>query len=545
LQKISGEMDYKSFLIQAVLFDFDGTLTKPGALDFSVIKTAIKCPDDQSVLEFIESLPIAEAKVEARSILERFEMEAAANSEPNDGAEDLIRYLLSKNIPIGIISRNSLESIERALLNFTGIRRSDFGVIISRDESVKYKPSGDGILLAARRLNVKAEDLLVVGDNVFDMHAGRNAKAVTVFLNNRPESRSATVDSDHTISHLEGLKKIVRLGLPLRAGKFPNDLLKKFFDQVSFDDPSMLIAPGIGEDTAAVSVEKDETMVLTTDPITFVTDSIGNYAVVINANDIATAGADPRWLLATFLFPSGVSASAVLKVLHELESVCRRKGIALCGGHTELTDAVKRPVVTGMLAGTVDRRNLKDKRNMRPGERILFTKAVAVEGTAIIAREFGSRLEERGMSEAEIEECKQMLSLISIMEEAGIAGRCKGVSAMHDVTEGGLATALEELSISGHHRIRIHTDRIPFFSQTKKVCRLLNIDPIGMIGSGSLLICCGEEDCEDLMKEIRQAGTDVTCIGKVLEEGQGIEAVKQGVPVDWPRFEVDEITRLY
>lgn len=216
-QKISAEMHSRPFSIRAVLFDFDGTLTKPGALDFSVIKTAIECPPDQSVLEFIEGLGEEKRKTEARTILKRFEMEAAANSEPNDGAEDLIHHLLSENLLIGIISRNSLESIERALLNFTGIERSFFRVIISRDESVKCKPSGDGILLAAQRLDVNVEDLLVVGDNIFDIHAGRDAGALTVFLNNKPKSRTPAADSDYTISRLEELRSIIRTGRFLSA----------------------------------------------------------------------------------------------------------------------------------------------------------------------------------------------------------------------------------------------------------------------------------------------------------------------------------------
>ncbi len=116
---------------------------------------------------------------------------------------------------------------------------------------------------------------------------------------------------------------------------------------------------------------------------------------------------------------------------------------------------------------------------------------------------------------------------------------------MHDVTEGGLATALDELSIAGGHRIRIDMDKVPVFPQTKKICRLLNIDPLGLIGSGSLLICCAKESYEDLLVQIQKADIDVTCIGKVMEKGQGIEAFNNNIPANWPCFEVDEINRLF
>ena len=347
------------------------------------------------------------------------------------------------------------------------------------------------------------------------------------------------------ISQLDQLKKIVRMSTPLPAGKLPNDLLREFLNQFDFNDPSILINPGIGEDTAAVDVEPEEVLVLKSDPITFATDAIGQYAVLINANDIATSGATPRWLLTTLLFPCGVTPSEIYKVIKELKDFCRRWKITLCGGHTEITDAVTRPVVTGMMAGTVARRKLIDKRNMAIGDRVLLTKGVAVEGTAIIAREFGDRLAELGLTDSEIERCRQFLANISIIPEAQTAAQSSATSAMHDVTEGGLATALEELSIAGRHRIKIDMDAIPVFAETRKICRLLGIQPLGLIGSGSLLICCREAGCKSLMETIRKSGIEISCIGEILDSGQGISAVEKGQSIDWPQFEVDEITRLF
>ena len=149
-----------------------------------------------------------------------------------------------------------------------------------------------------------------------------------------------------------------------------------------------------------------------------------------------------------------------------------------------------RPVVCGMMAGSVRKRDLIDKRRMRPGDRVLLTKGAAVEGTAIIARELGSRLRKLGMSAEKIESCRAYLDRISIIPEARQAARCPGTSAMHDVTEGGIATALEELSAAGGCRLRVDLDRIPVFPETRTICRLLGVHPLGLIGSGSLLICC-------------------------------------------------------
>jgi HAD superfamily hydrolase (TIGR01509 family) len=513
--------------IKAVLFDFDGTLTKPESLDLKVIKKAIGCPPDSYLLEYIEKLPSPEEQKQAYSVLDQFELQAAAEAKPNPGAEDLVQYLSSRDIRMGIISRNSGQSIRRALKNFKKIGPGDFDLIISRDAPVRPKPSGDGILMAAERLNVPAQQVLMVGDYVIDVQAGQKAGAITVLLDNPKLPVSPEVECDFRIKRLNEVEQIVRMGLPLPAGKLPNELLDEFLIQFSFEDPAVLISPGVGEDTAAVDVENEEVLVLKSDPITFATDSIGSYAVLVNANDIATAGATPRWFLSTLLFPVDTSAFAIRQVMAELSAVCRQWGITLCGGHTEITDAVSRPVVTGMMTGTVTRQRLIDKQNIRTGDRVLLT------------------LKRLGVPASDIANCRRFLDRIGILEEARIAGRTEGVSAMHDVTEGGLATALEELSVAGGHRIWVDMDKIPIYPETAKICGLLKIDPLGLIGSGSLLICCREYASEVLLQEIKNIGIPATIIGEVREAGPAIEAVRQHAPVPWPKFKADEITRLF
>ena len=531
--------------IRAVLFDFDGTLTRPDSLDLSKVKQAIGCPQNEYVLEFIRSIPDSTERKKAAEELNRFEMQAAQKARPNEGAEDLLQDLRLKDIRMGILTRNSKASTQRALRNFKRTSAGDFDLIITRDEPIRPKPSGDGIRMAAERLNVPVSEILMVGDFTLDVEAGRRAGAITVLLNNPRMPVPAETPCDFRIDRLREVKDIVRMGMPLPGGKLPNDLLHEFLNQFGFEDPSVLIKPGVGEDTAAVDVQSDEVLVLKSDPITFATDAIGKYAVLVNANDIATAGAAPRWFLSTLMFPTGTSAFIIQRVMEELSSVCRQTGITLCGGHTEITDAVTRPVVTGMMAGTIASSRLLHKQNMKAGDRILLTKGVAVEGTAIIAREFGQRLKRQGVAEADIVKCRRFLDHISVLKEAAIAGEVEGVSAMHDVTEGGLATALEELSIAGGCRIRINMENIPIYRETAKICGLLKLDPLGLIGSGSLIICCRRYSSDILLEKLTAEGISVAVIGEVREAGKGVEAVRNRQPTAWPVFEADEITRLF
>ena len=532
------------YRIDAVLFDFDGTLTRPGALDFSVIKAAIGCPDKTPVLEYMAGIDDPERRSEMAARLDRFELEGAAASVPNAGAAVIVAFIKKARLPLGVLTRNSRASVLRALENFTEVAPADIDVLITREDPARIKPSGEGVRLAARRLGVEPAHVLVVGDFVFDVEAGRRAGAMTVFLTNGG-ALPDDLESDFVIDSLTDLQPLITDGMALPAGKLPNDFLAELLSGYRIEDPSVIVGPSVGEDTAAVDIEGESVLVLKTDPITFATESIGRYAVSVNANDMATAGAAARWMLATLLLPVGFSRSRVRQIFEDLHDACAGQQITLCGGHTEITDAVRRPVVAGMMAGTIARKDLIRKGCMAPGDRVLVSKGVAVEGTAIIATEFRSLLLDRGMPADEIDACKRFQAMISILPEARAAWRVDGVSALHDVTEGGLATALAELSQAGGRGIRVRCEAIPVFPQTRRMAAILGIDPLGLIGSGSLLIGCRPDAAPRLIADLERNGIPVADIGTVLDAAPGIDARENGQPVPWPRFDVDEITRLF
>jgi hydrogenase expression/formation protein HypE len=544
MQTPVGPMNSDPYRIDAVLFDFDGTLTRPGALDFSVIKRTIGCPVDVPVLEFMAGIDDRAQRLNMTRALDRFELEGAAASQPNVGAEQLVDAITTAGLPVGILTRNSRASVIRALENFSTLSLVDIDVLITREDPVKIKPAGEGVLLAAQKMGVDPAHVLVVGDFDFDMQAGRNAGALTAYLTNGRPIPTA-LDCRFIVETLVDLEPILADGVALPTGKLPNALLGELLDYYRIKDPSVIVGPSVGEDTAAVDIHGQDVLVLKSDPITFATEAIGQYAVLINANDMATAGVDARWMLATLLLPRGFSRNQVRRIFADLNAACTTWSITLCGGHTEITDAVCRPVVTGMMAGTIDRTDLIQKRRMAANDRVLITKGVAVEGTAIIAAEFRELLLEKGMTDAEIDTCRRFQSMISVLPEARIAWTVGGVSALHDVTEGGIATALAELSQAGGRGFRIRRDRLPVYPETHRMSDILGIDPLGLIGSGSLLICCRPDCADRLRSEMEKAGIMVTDIGVVTGAGPGIDAVEKETPVVWPHFDVDEITRLF
>lgn len=207
-KKISGIQE-RGTVIKGVLFDFDGTLTLPGALDFPAIKREMDCPLNMPILEFLETVPTGQRE-RLSTILEAREEEAASNSSPNQGAEECLRGLKQKGLLLGILTRNSLKSVCGALNQFSHIREKDFDVIITRDDSLP-KPDPDGVLKAAKKMGLAPEELMVVGDFRFDIMAGKAAGAYTVLLTNGGKSVMAPGDPepDWIIDNLSKLIEIL------------------------------------------------------------------------------------------------------------------------------------------------------------------------------------------------------------------------------------------------------------------------------------------------------------------------------------------------
>lgn len=184
----------KGFYMKGVLFDFDGTLTRPGAIDFPAIKQTIGCPGDVAILEYIKSQP-PRKRVVLTEILEGYEAEAARLSIPNKGAEACLSTLRMRDVPVGIITRNSLKSVISALQQFEGSECHDFDVVITRGAALP-KPSPEGVFKAAAGMGCLAEELMVVGDFRFDVIAGKRAGAGTILLTNGGASTMAPGDPE-------------------------------------------------------------------------------------------------------------------------------------------------------------------------------------------------------------------------------------------------------------------------------------------------------------------------------------------------------------
>ena len=336
------------------------------------------------------------------------------------------------------------------------------------------------------------------------------------------------------------------------VGKLPADVLGRLLAQAPVLDERVVLGPGIGLDCAVIDLG-ERLLVFKSDPITFAVEDIGWYAVQVNANDIATTGATPRWFMITALLPEGRTSQSLLTTISEqVFSACRDLGISVIGGHTEITHGLERPILVGTLVGEVARGGLVTPRGASPGDKILLPKGVPVEATAILAGEFPERLRP-ALSEAEIVEAAGYLYRpgISIVKDARIAQKAGKVTAMHDPTEGGLASALWELAEACGYCLVVQPENVPIPSLSARICQVCGLDPLATIASGALLLTCAAADAPAICRALEAEGIPASVIGQIEEGPAAVWQASLAASTDpvgrqvFPRPDRDEIGKVY
>jgi hydrogenase expression/formation protein HypE len=323
--------------------------------------------------------------------------------------------------------------------------------------------------------------------------------------------------------------------------------MSRLLEFQGWPDERVVLGPQIGEDAAVIDFG-DRYLVAKTDPITFVSAEIGWYLVQVNANDLATTGAVPRWLLVTLLLPEGKTTPELARrIFAQIDAACRDLHIAVVGGHTEVTHGLDRPLAIGHMLGEVAKDRWITTGGARAGDDIVLAKGIAIEGTSIIARVKSDELQRRGYSQVWIARARDYLydPGISIVREAKLAVETSEVHAMHDPTEGGLATGLHELARAANVGIWVDGEAIPVWPECAALCAEFGLDPLGTIASGALLITMPHEQTPALLSAYQRAGVTCAVIGQVTAASQGLKWKSGAATIDLPRFDQDEITKLF
>jgi hydrogenase expression/formation protein HypE len=334
-------------------------------------------------------------------------------------------------------------------------------------------------------------------------------------------------------------------GLP--AGKLPAVMLNELLSQLPKPGRRLLTGPGVGEDAAVISFGATS-LVAKSDPVTFATDLIGWYAVNVNANDIAATGATPKWFLPTVLLPVGVTADVVESIFRQLMEAAASIGVELIGGHTEVTVGLPRPIISGTMLGEAPASGTLTTSGARLGDDIILTKGIAVEGASLLAREFGQRALKANVSEQTLETASNFLFSpgISVLKDAQIAVAAGTVTAMHDPTEGGLASALAELGHASGNGLIVDEDSVPVLPECSQLCDALGVDVWGLIASGALLITSTAESSHDIVAALESSDIAARVIGHMTDSGEpALIRRASGETPALPVFSRDEIARLF
>lgn len=319
--------------------------------------------------------------------------------------------------------------------------------------------------------------------------------------------------------------------LPL--GKISIDVLNAtVLKMTGASSPNIVTPLKAGLDFCAIKLSHGF-MVVSADPITGVSSEIGYYAVRVSSNDVATSGNRPQFAETVILLPQVSDAAALAVLAKQIDGAARDIGIAIVGGHTEVTPGLRRPIVVVTVFSFVEK--YVSSQDAQEGDSIMMTKTAGLEGTAAIARELNAS--ELVIPQKVARRANKFLDRLSVVDEAVASFKTGHVNAMHDCTEGGVLGAVYEMSLASGLGFELKESSVPVAQETKTICGRLGLDPLKLIGSGSLLISV-RNGKEKKVQSALSGVCEVTTVGRftrrerVLLRADGSESKVLSAPED-------------
>jgi hydrogenase expression/formation protein HypE len=307
--------------------------------------------------------------------------------------------------------------------------------------------------------------------------------------------------------------------MKLSYGKIPVDLLRAVvFKNLGIERPEVVLGPSAGIDGAVIEVG-NRSLIVSMDPITGALERIGWLAVNVNANDIATFGVEPAFLLSCILLPEGADQTIIETICPQMNEAAKELGMAIVGGHCEVTPGLTNPIIVGCAVGITEKGNYVTASGAKPGDKLVLTKSAGIEGTAILASDKEKELK-KATNANTLMSAKKLFNQVSVVKDAITAFKTGGVDAMHDPTEGGVAGGIYEMAEASNLGVEILEEKIPVRPETAEICRYFKIDPLQLVSSGTLLIAVKPKNADKVMENLRKARIQATVVGEFLEEPQ-------------------------
>lgn len=309
----------------------------------------------------------------------------------------------------------------------------------------------------------------------------------------------------------------------MRTGKISENVLKRsVLKRCTSKNDNMAQGPGIGQDCAIVRIEGQKEALLSTQAATGMEKGIWRMAVYSCANNLYSSGGRPLALTTAVVLPAAAKEEELRYIIDELNSACSELKIALCSGHTEVSEHVKDAVVTVTCFGVTETKALPTS-EIVPDLDLVMTGRAGLCGTALLARRHAEELKER-FPISLVEDACRFDQELSVKKAAELA-KYHGAAAMHDVSEGGIFGALWEMCESAKVGMEVDLRKIPIRQESIEICEIYGLNPYQMLSGGSLLIAV--KDGKRLVDFLSDAGVEASVIGwttdkkdKILKNGE-------------------------
>ena len=305
--------------------------------------------------------------------------------------------------------------------------------------------------------------------------------------------------------------------MKLPPGKVPVDILEEVvFKNLGVKHEEVVLGPSAGFDGAVIDMG-NKSLIVSMDPITGAIERIGWLAVSVNANDVATFGVEPAFFFSCILLPKKADRKTVETICVQMDKAAKQLGMAIVGGHCEVTPGLTNPIVVGCTMGITEKGNYVTAGEAKPRDKLILTKSAGIEGTAILASDREKQLK-RTMSTKTLQNAKGFYNQISVVKDAITAFKTGGVHAMHDPTEGGVAGGIHEMADAANLGAKILEEKIPIQHETAEICKFFKIDPLQLISSGALLISAKPEFAKNVIESLEKQQIHASIIGEFSKD---------------------------
>ncbi len=299
----------------------------------------------------------------------------------------------------------------------------------------------------------------------------------------------------------------------MRSGKISESVLtRSVLRKIKTEREEVVCGAGIGVDCAVLSFDDGEESVFATNPVSAPADMVCVYGVNRALNNVAAAGAEPVGILLSAMLPEDLEEKELQNMMAQAEGICSRYHVQIAGGHTEITGAVRQPVLTVTGIGKRKKEDVSG-RSVKPGQDVVVSKWLGLDGTVRIAREHRTELLTRYPARM-IEEAAGFEQFFSVIPEAATA-RKSGVCGIHDVSQGGIFGALWELANGAGVGLEIDLKKLPVRQETIEICEFFNLNPYELSSAGCLLMTA--EDGNALAAALEKEGIPAVVVGKTTD----------------------------